>query len=92
MVCLKKENYIILYSVYKEVLDKKMAYLSEAGLPTKYYKYEMDKVASLNRGNIYKIFTKPLSLAHLSGPFMMLAILLAIDIFVFLMEFGIHRL
>ena len=82
----------ILYSVYKEVLDRKMATLIEAGLPTKYFEYEMDKVASLSRGNMSEVDVKPLSLAHISGPLVMLPILLIIGFIGFLIELGIHKL
>ena len=69
-----------------------MATLIEAGLPTKYFEYEMDKVASLSRGNMSEVDVKPLSLAHLSGPLVMLPILLIIGFIGFLIELGIHKL
>ena len=67
-------------------MDKKIGSLIEAGLTKHYFGKEMDKIARIANSKISTVRVIPLSLIHLSGPFMAWALMLLISILVFFHE------
>ena len=74
-------------SKYKDVFDKKIGQILEAGLIGKYIENEMDKTAKKIKSATSKAIVIPLSLFHLEAPLILLPILLGISFFVFCIEY-----
>ena len=74
-------------SKYKAAFDTKLIQILEAGLPNKYFEFEMDKVAKKARSATSKAIANPLSLNHLEAPLFLLPMLLAISLIVFCIEY-----
>ena len=67
-------------------MDTKIESLIEAGLTKHYFDKEMDKIARIADSKVSSVKVIPLSLNHLSGPFMAWAFMLLISTLVFLHE------
>ena len=76
----------MLQSIYKQTMDTKIESLIEAGLTKHYFDKEMDKIARIANSKVSSVKVIPLSLLHLSGPFMAWAFMLLISTLVFLHE------
>ena len=73
-------------SKYKDVFDKKIGQMLQAGLIGKYIEIEMDKIARVSNSAKSKTINTPLSINHLSPPLLLLSILLGISLLVFCIE------
>ena len=75
-------------SKYKDVFDKKIGQILEAGLTGKYIEIEMDKIARTIKSAKSKAINTPLSIIHLRAPLLLLPIFLAISLLVFCIEYA----
>ena len=73
-------------SKYKDVFDRKIGQILEAGLIGKYIEIEMDKIAKTIKSVKSKAINIPLSIIHLRPPSLLLLILLGISLLVFCIE------
>ena len=73
-------------SKYKDVFDRKIGQILEAGLIGKYIEIEMDKIAKTIKSVKSKAINIPLSTIHLRPPLLLLLILLGISLLVFCIE------
>ena len=73
-------------SKYKDVFNKKIGQILEAGLTGKYKEIEMDKIARMINSAKSKAINTPLSIIHLRPPLLLLLILLGISLLVFCIE------
>ena len=73
-------------SKYKDVFNKKIGQILEAGLTRKYLEIELDKVARTINSAKSKAINTPLSIIHLRPPLLLLLILLGISLLVFCIE------
>ena len=67
-------------SKYKDVFNKKIGQILEAGLTGKYKEIEMDKIARMINSAKSKAINTPLSIIHLRPPLLLLVILLGMAI------------
>ena len=78
-------------SKYKDVFNKKVGQILEAGLIGKYIENEMDKTAKKIKSAKSKAIANPLSLFHLEAPLLLLPILLGISLLVFCIEYAFRK-